>query len=432
MTQEERIQRRQQETKNAIVVLIGVVCIIAALIIGTVVVAGYFLKDKSEPVNTEITESVTETETEIQETETETEAPAPVIDEVTKQAISIVAEMTLEQKVAQMFIITPDALANVKGATVFGNTSKQAYSKYPVGGLIFSSKNLKGKAQTADMAAKMKDYAKEVTGLPLFVGIEEEGGSVTQIASAAGYGVPKVDKMSAIGAAGDANKAYEAGATIGSYLYDLGINFNLAPVADVLGNAENTAIKDRAFSNDPTVVTSMVLSVLQGFEENNVYGVIKHFPGHGSTSGDSSSQIAENPKNLEELRESDLVAFQNLINAGADFIMVGHISVPNVTGSMAPSSMSEYMITQILRKEMGFDGIVITDALNKKSITSNYDSVTAAVTAISAGADMLLMPSNFRETYVGVIAAVKEGTLTEEQINTAVVRIVKAKQAMYQ
>ena len=432
MTQEERIQRRQQETKNAIVVLIGVVCIIAALIIGTVVVAGYFLKDKSEPVNTEITESVTETETEIQETETETEAPAPVIDEATKQAISIVAEMTLEQKVAQMFIITPDALANVKGATVFGNTSKQAYSKYPVGGLIFSSKNLKGKAQTADMAAKMKDYAKEVTGLPLFVGIEEEGGSVTQIASAAGYGVPKVDKMSAIGAAGDANKAYEAGATIGSYLYDLGINFNLAPVADVLGNAENTAIKDRAFSNDPTVVTSMVLSVLQGFEENNVYGVIKHFPGHGSTSGDSSSQIAENPKNLEELRESDLVAFQNLINAGADFIMVGHISVPNVTGSMAPSSMSEYMITQILRKEMGFDGIVITDALNKKSITSNYDSVTAAVTAISAGADMLLMPSNFRETYVGVIAAVKEGTLTEEQINTAVVRIVKAKQAMYQ
>ena len=432
MTQEERIQRRQQETKNEIVVLIGVVCIIAALIIGTVVVAGHFLKDKSEPVNTEITESVTETETEIQETETETEAPAPVIDEATKQAISIVAEMTLEQKVAQMFIITPDALANVKGATVFGNTSKQAYSKYPVGGLIFSSKNLKGKAQTADMAAKMKDYAKEVTGLPLFVGIEEEGGSVTQIASAAGYGVPKVDKMSAIGAAGDANKAYEAGATIGSYLYDLGINFNLAPVADVLGNAENTAIKDRAFSNDPTVVTSMVLSVLQGFEENNVYGVIKHFPGHGSTSGDSSSQIAENPKNLEELRESDLVAFQNLINAGVDFIMVGHISVPNVTGSMAPSSMSEYMITQILRKEMGFDGIVITDALNKKSITSNYDSVTAAVTAISAGADMLLMPSNFRETYVGVIAAVKEGTLTEEQINTAVVRIVKAKQAMYQ
>ena len=112
--------------------------------------------------------------------------------------------------------------------------------------------------------------------------------------------------------------------------------------------------------------------------------------------------------------------------------MVGHISVPNVTGSTAPSSMSEYMITQILRKEMGFDGVVITDALNKKAITNTYDSATAAVTAIAAGADMLLMPADFREAYKGVIDAVNSGTLTEEQINTAVVRIVKAKQAMYQ
>ena len=428
MTQEERRQRRQQDTKNAIVVLIGLVCIVAALIIGTVLVAGHFLRKNEVPANTEITESVTETESETQQIETE--APVPVIDEATKQAVAVVAEMTLEQKVAQMFVITPDALANVKGANVFGNTSKQAYSKYPVGGLIYTSKNLKGKAQTTDMVTKTKDYTKEVTGLPLFIGVEEEGGSVTNIASAAGYNVKKVDKMSVIGSTGDANKAYEAGATIGNYLYDLGFNFNLAPVADILGNAENTAIKDRAFSDDPTIVTSMVLSVLQGFEENNVYGVIKHFPGHGSTAGDSSSQVAENPKNLEELRASDLVTFQNLINAGANFIMVGHISVPNVTGSIAPSSMSEYMITQILRKEMGFDGIVITDALNKKAITASYDSATAAVTAIAAGADMLLMPSDFKAAYEGVIAAVKDGTLTEEQINTAVVRIVKAKQAM--
>ena len=432
MTQEERRQRRQQDTRNAIVVLIGVVCIVAALIIGTVLAAGHFFKEEQVPVNTELTESEIETETETETQQTETEAPAPVIDEATMQAIAVVTEMTLEQKVAQMFVITPDALANVNAANVFGNTSKKAYDKYPVGGLIFTTKNLKGKAQTADMTAKAKDYAKEVTGLPLFVGVEEEGGSVTKIASASGYGVSKVDKMSAIGATGDANKAYEAGATIGSYLYDLGFNFNLAPVADILGNAENKAIKDRAFSSDPAVVTSMVLSVLQGFEENNVYGVIKHFPGHGSTAGDSSSEVAENTKNLEELHASDFIPFQNLIHAGADFIMVGHISVPNVTGSTAPSSMSEYMITQILRNEMGFDGIVITDALNKKAITNTYDSATAAVTAIAAGADMLLMPSNFREAYEGVIAAVKDGSLTEEQINTAVVRIVKAKQAMYQ
>lgn len=432
MTQEERRQRRQYETKNAVFVLIGLICIVAVLSVGAVLAAKHYLVENETPVNTEIAETVTETETETEQTEIATEAPEPVIDEATKQAIAVVAEMTLEQKVAQMFVITPDALANVNTATVFGNTSKKAYDKYPVGGLIFTTKNLKGKAQTADMAAKMKDYAKEVTGLPIFVGIEEEGGVVTKIASISGYGAKKVDNMSVIGATGDANKAYEAGAAIGNYLYDLGINFNLAPVADILGNPENTAMKDRTFSNDPAVVTSMVLSVLQGFEENNVYGVIKHFPGLGSTTGDSTSEVAENTKTLDELRESDFIPFQNLINAGADFIMVGHISVPNVTGSVVPSSMSDYMITEILRKEMGFDGIVITDALNKKAITANYDSVTATVTAIAAGADMILMPANFREAYDGVLAAVKDGSLTEEQINTAVVRIVKAKQAMYQ
>lgn len=430
MTQEERRQRREQDTKNAVVVMIGLVCILAAIIIGTALVAGHFLKKDDVPANTESTEAVTETEYEIQQTETE--VAEPVIDEATQQAIAVVAEMTLEQKVAQMFIITPDALANVSGATVFGNTSKQAYSKYPVGGLIYTSKNLKGKDQTTEMVSKMKEYAMEVTGLPIFVGVEEEGGSVTDIASISAYGVTKVDNMSVIGATGDANNAYEAGATIGSYLYDLGFNFNLAPVADVLYNTENSALKDRVFSSDPTIVTSMVLSVLQGFEENNIYGVIKHFPGHGSTAGDSTSQVAENTKNLEELRATDLVTFQNLINAGADFIMVGHISVPNVTGSTAPSSMSEYMITQILRNEMGFDGIVITDALNKKAITNTYDSATAAVTAIAAGADMILMPADFKAAYEGVISAVNNGTLTEEQINTAVVRIVKAKHAMYQ
>ena len=430
MTQEERRQRREQDTKNAVVVMIGLVCILAALIIGAVLVAGKFLKKDDVPVDTSNTEIVTETETEV--VPTETEAPEPVIDEATQQAIAVVSGMTLEQKVAQMFIITPDALANVNGATVFGNTSKQAYSDYPVGGLIYTSKNLKGKEQTADMVSKMKEYAKEVTGLPVFLGVEEEGGSVTKIASVAGYGVTKVDNMSTIGATGDANKAYEAGATIGSYLYDLGFNFNLAPVADILTNADNQAIKDRSFGSDSTMVTSMVLSMLQGFEENNIYGVIKHFPGHGSTAGDSSSAVAENIKTLEELRASDFVPFQNAINAGVDFIMVGHISVPNVTGSTAPSSMSEYMITQILREEMGFDGVVITDALNKKSITNTYDSATAAVTAISAGADMILMPADFRAAYKGVIDAVNSGTITEEQINTAVVRIVKAKLAMYQ
>ena len=195
MTQEERRQRREQDTKNAMVVLIGLICILAAIIIGVVLIASVFFKKDEVPADTSNTTVVTEAQTE-EETEAETQAPESVVDEATRQAIAVVSGMTLEQKVAQLFVITPDALANVNGATVFGNTSKRAYAEYPVGGIIYTTKNLKGKEQTAEMASKMKEYAKEVTGLPVFIGIEEEGGSVVKIASIAGFGATKVDKMS--------------------------------------------------------------------------------------------------------------------------------------------------------------------------------------------------------------------------------------------
>ena len=170
--------------------------------------------------------------------------------------------------------------------------------------------------------------------------------------------------------------------------------------------------------------------MLQGLEENNIYGVVKHFPGHGSTKADSHDGLATCEKNLEEMKQEELVPFQNAINNGADFIMVGHITVPNITGSTLPSSMSEYMITEVLRNQMGFDGVVITDAMNMKAITNQYDSAEAAITAINAGADIILMPADFKAAYEGVIEAVKSGTISEETINSAVVRIVKAKQAM--
>ena len=130
------------------------------------------------------------------------------------------------------------------------------------------------------------------------------------------------------------------------------------------------------------------------------------------------------------MKQVELVPFQNAINNGAAFVMVGHITVPNITGSTLPSSMSEYMITEVLRNQMGFDGVVMTDAMNKKAITNNYESVEAAITAINAGVDMIVMPADFKAAYQGVIDAVHAGTIAEETINAAVVRIVKAKQAM--
>lgn len=428
MTQEERKQRREQETRNAATVLIGISCIVAAVVLGIVLLLAVFLKkDDKKPVNSD-TEATIATETETEDLETET--PEPVIDPQTQQAIAVVSEMTLEQKVAQMFIITPDALTGVNGATVTGNTSKNAYEKYPVGGLIYMSKNLTGPDQTKDMLSKMEAFAKEKTGLPLFIGVDEESGALNRIASNRAFGVTTLSKASEIGATGDASKAYELGSTIGNYLYDLGFNMDFAPVADVLTNSENTFLKDRSFGSDSGNVSNMVLSMLQGLEENNIYGVVKHFPGHGSTKADSHDGLATCEKTLEEMQEEELVPFQNAINNGADFIMVGHITVPNITGSTLPSSMSEYMIKEVLRKQMGFEGVVITDAMNMKAITNHYDSAGAAITAINAGADIILMPADFKAAYEGVVEAVKTGTISEETINSAVVRIVKAKQEM--
>lgn len=428
MTQEERKLKRQQDTKNAIALLTGFACIMVAFIIVIVLGVGFFTKDNEELAsNTEVNvETETQIDTEVIETETE----ETIIDPLTQEAIAVVSSMTLEQKVAQMFIITPDALTGTNGATVVGNTTRQKYAQYPVGGLVYQKGNFQTREQTQAMLSAMETLSLETIALPIFLAVEEEGGSASVIASKSPIDVDNIDNMSTVGATGDNVKAYEAGQIIGNYLYDLGFNLDFAPVADVLSNTGNDAMAKRSFGSDASVVKDMVCGALDGLEENNIAGVVKYFPGYGCTSGDGSNGAVSTDKTLEELKASELVPFQLAIDTRAEYIMVGHTAVPNVTGDSTPSSLSEYMITQVLRNDMGFSGVVITDAMNKKAITDSYDSAEAAVTAIEAGADMILMPADFQAAYNGVLEAVKNGTLTEERINTSLVRIVKAKLGM--
>jgi len=429
MTQEERKLKRQQDTKNAMTLLGGLACILVALIIVIVLALSFFLKDNEEPVVD--TQVATETET---ETETETSVPEteePLIDPLTQEAIAVVAGMSLEQKVAQMFIVTPDDLTGANGATVVGNTTKRVYAEYPVGGLIYEKDNFKTREQTQEMLKAMEALSIETVALPIFLGVQEEGGKASVIASKSPIDVDNIKNMSEIGATGDNVKAYEAGQTIGNYLYDLGFNMDFAPVADVLTNANNTTMAKRSFGSDGAVVGAMVCGTLDGLAENNIAGVIKYFPGYGCTGGDGSEGAVSTDKTLEELKASELVPFQLAIDTRAEFIMVGHTAVPSITGSTLPCSLSEYMINQVLRADMGFEGVVVTDAMNKKAITASYDSAEAAVTAINAGADIILMPKDFKAAYEGVLEAVRSGKITEERINTSLVRIVKAKMRMY-
>lgn len=430
MNQEERRQRRQRDTKNAAIVFVIFLMVMVLLVAGVVfLVSRFALGDKQPKDTTEQTEQETQS---VINTE-ETEVPVvPVVDTTAEQAAEFVAGMSLEDKVAQMFIITPNALTGYSSVTAAGDTTKEFYNSRPVGGIIYMSSNLTDREQTATMLANMQAIAKERTGLPAFLCVDEEGGSVTRIAGNSAFGVTDVGDMSAIGATGDAQNAHNAGTVIGTYLTELGFNVDFAPVADVLTDSGNSAIGDRAFGSDSQLVADMVVAELQGLAETGIYGAIKHFPGHGGVSGDSHDGAVTSEKTLEELMAADLIPFQRAIEAGASFVMVGHISVPNVTGENTPASLSKVVITDVLRTQMGYNGIVVTDGMNMGAITSKYNSDQAAVLAVQAGADMILMPADYEKAYKGVLEAVNSGTITEDRINESVTRIVKVKLQMQQ
>ncbi len=345
----------------------------------------------------------------------------------TDEVQRIVSAMSLEDKVAQLFLVKPEAIVDIGTATAAGESTKQAIDKTPVGGFVYFSDNLQSEQQVQEMLSNVQKYSKDRTGLPAFLSVDEEGGTVARVAGSGRFDVTNVGNMADIGASGDVRQARQAGETIGTYLSELGFNLDFAPDADVLTNPENTVVKKRSFGSDPQVVSDMSLAVAQGLAQHQIHSVYKHFPGHGATEGDTHKGYAYTNKTLDELKQSELVPFAQAIENGAEFIMAAHISVPNITNDDTPTSLSKTMITDVLREQMGYDGIVVTDAMNMGAVTEQYTSAQAAVKALQAGADIILMPENFQEAYQGVLDAVKSGELTEQQIDMAVTRIVKVK-----
>ena len=200
-----------------------------------------------------------------------------------------------------------------------------------------------------------------------------------------------------------------------------------APVADVLTNSSNTEIATRSFGSDASAVADMVSSELQGLESQGIFGVVKYFPGLGDTTGDSHTSVVTSQKTLEELTTTELVPFQRAIDDGVSFIMVGHIALPNITGDDVPASLSSKIVTDLLRTQMGYNGIVVTDAMTAGSITDTYNSDVAAVMAVNAGVDIILLPADYDTAYNAVLAAVSDGSISEDRIDESVVRIVKKK-----
>ncbi|HIX15584.1 MAG TPA: glycoside hydrolase family 3 protein [Candidatus Hungatella pullicola] len=335
--------------------------------------------------------------------------------------------MTLEEKTAQLFVVTPETIGGEEAVDQAGETLLQGLREYPVGGLVYFSQNLISPEQTRGMLNKTRAYGKRAAGLPLFLCVDEEGGTVARIGNNPEFSVDKVEDMEQIGGKQDRKAAYEAGKTIGNYLSDLGFNLDFAPVADVFTNPDNQVVKKRSFGSDPQLVSDMAYQVEKGLSDCGILGVYKHFPGHGATSGDTHEGYAYTEKELEEMLHTDLLPFFQASEQKVPLIMAGHIGAPKVTGNDMPSSLSYTMITEVLREKLGYDGIVITDALNMGAIQEQYDSAQACVMAVKAGADMLLMPADFEAGYKGILEAVETGTITEDRLDESVRRILRIK-----
>ena len=363
---------------------------------------------------------------------------------------AIIDKMTLEQKVAQLFVVSPETLTGVDSVQYAGDMTYQALQDYPVGGIVFAKDNIDSSSQFCTMTDNLQSYSEEISGLPLFLAAAEEGGSASVLgnndnldeyyensysddgsdyssssANSVHSGAPS---MSEIGRKDDSTNAYEAGKSIGSLMSAYGLNLDLAPVADVL-SGNSTGIGNRTFGTDAQTVSDMALEVIRGIQEEDVNAAMKYFPGYGAASSNMSGFPVIN-SSLDELKKKEFLPYSNAIAQGMDFVMVGHISVPNVTGDDTPASLSEKMISEVLRKDLEFKGIVMTDYLNDKTIVKNYGAADAAVKAIQAGADLLLEPDDLEAAYEGVLKAVKKGDITEDRLDESIYRILRVKLSM--
>lgn len=365
----------------------------------------------------------------VTETPAATEAPSEgltdvIIDGMTKD---ILKGMTLREKIGQLFIVNLELLDKSNGSFYehqeFTEEMRESLRTYKPGGVIFFSRNMTDREQTKKLIADLQ----ENSSIPLFISVDEEGGSVARIANNTNMRTTAFPTLEEIGATKDEEYVYNMGATIGREIKELGFNLDFAPVADVKTNSFNTEIGDRSFGDDPKLVTAFVKQMVKGLQEQNVSASLKHFPGHGDASADSHQGPVNVENDLNRLRSVEFLPFSAGIKEGVDFVMVTHLSISRVTGTVEPACMSKLIIEQILRQEMKFDGIAITDAMDMGAITEVYEPGEAAVKAVKAGMDVILMPTDLDKAYNAVLEAVKSGEITEKSINESVSRVIRTK-----
>lgn len=392
-----RVVRRKRRIRNQIIAYIVMLILVAAFVCGAVyggkrLVRFIDSRRAAQPVEEDQPpQEVIEVNAPTVTPEPEPEPEVNPVDEVARYYID---QMTTEEKVAGLFFVTPESMMeNVTQAVVAGSKTQEALDHYAVGGLIYFGSNIQSGEQISEMLAGTQ----EMSRYPLFFGVDEEGGNVARVASAVNE-VDNVGSARELGAAGDGGQVYLAYSEIAQYLARYGFNVDFAPVADIY-DGENSMFAERSFGTDAETVAMLASQAVMGLQDNGISACVKHFPGHGSTDADSHDGRATNDITEEALMETEVVPFQMALESNPDFIMVSHISLPGITYDYTPASMSSDIVSRILRMGLGYEGIIITDAMDMGAVTTYYTSAQAAVDAINAGCDMILKPDNFKERF---------------------------------
>lgn len=375
-----------------------------------VITAGCAAQNNKAKIPAAVTETVTETTA---ETTTET----TTVDEVMAKLDS----MSLDEKIGQMIIA---AYRSENGVNVTEATDriKDDIEKYNIGGFILFDENM----QSVDQTKQLIRFYKENSRITPFIAIDEEGGAVSRIAASgiiSDYYIPSAKQMARQGR----EAVIENYTKIAGTLLELGFNMDFAPVADVDTNPANPVIGDRAFGSDPETARDMMIAAMETLSQNGILPVVKHFPGHGDTQNDSHVGLTVLPHDVQRLEQIELVPFVGAIENGAPAIMAAHLTTPQLSDSGLPASLDPYIITDLLRGRLGYDGLVITDALDMGAIADLYGEKDAAVKAVNAGADILLMPPDVKTAFDAVKNAVENGDIDPERIDRSVYRILKTK-----
>ncbi|WP_419741723.1 beta-N-acetylhexosaminidase [Paraclostridium dentum] len=327
-------------------------------------------------------------------------------------------EMTLDEKIGQM------VLSGFNG-TDFNGELDTLINDLKVGGVILFSRNIEDSNQLKKLNLDIEEANKNI---PVFISIDEEGGRVNRLAK----NIKRFESAKSIGDKGDIKYAYENGKEIGKTLKTYKINMNFAPVLDIYSNSKNTVIGDRAFGNNEKIVETMGIATMQGLKDEDVIPVIKHFPGHGDTEVDSHIGLPVVEKSIDQLYDFELVPFKKAIESGADAVMVSHILMKQIDDKN-PATLSYNLITRILRNDMEFSNVIITDDMCMKAITNRLSVEEASIKSIKAGSDIILIGSDIGKTksvIEKIKLAVERNEISEKRIDESVYRILKLKEKL--